>query len=146
MCRKDRTLLLVKKKHLCGVWALHVRFCTVVDSSLKHLLDAGNEEDIWVGTCYREDALKRNHRLGFIVTLNRCYCLHLIPTCLGNCRAASDTPWIKGCPWGWALPPPFIYWVALMGTMPRTDGWFRSTWKSEEIFLPFWMSNSDSVT
>lgn len=67
-------------------------------------------------------------------------------TCLGYCMAASGTPWTNRCPSGWVSPPPFIYWLVVLGTMPLTDGWFKSTWKSEEIFLPFWMSNSDRVT
>lgn len=60
--------------------------------------------------------------------------------------AASGTPWTNRCPSGGASPPPFMYWLMLLGTMPLTDGWFKSTWKSEEIFLPFWMSNSERVT
>lgn len=67
-------------------------------------------------------------------------------TCLGYCMAVSGTPWTNRCPSGWTSPPPLIYWLLLLGTMPLTDGWLRSTCKSEEIFLPFWMSNSDRVT
>lgn len=66
--------------------------------------------------------------------------------CLGYFKTASGTPWKNLGPSGWASPPPFMYWLVWLGTMALTDGWFKSTWKSEEIFLPFWMSNSDSVT
>lgn len=66
--------------------------------------------------------------------------------CLGYFKTASGTPWTNRGPSGWASPPPFMYWLVWLGTIALTDGWFKSTWKSEEIFLPFWMSNSDSVT
>lgn len=72
--------------------------------------------------------------------------MYFIPTCRGYCMAVSGTPRTTRCPSGWASPPPFIYWLLLVGIIPLTDGWLRSTWKSEEIFLPFWMSNNDRVT
>ena len=49
-------------KYLGGVWALHVRLGTVVDSSLQHLLYASHQEDIWVRACYREHSLWRRWR------------------------------------------------------------------------------------
>lgn len=47
-------------RYLARVWALHVRFSTVVDSPLEHLLYASHEEDIGVGACDREHSLRRN--------------------------------------------------------------------------------------
>lgn len=47
-------------RYLARVWALHVWFSTVVDSTLEHLLDASHEEDIGVGACDREHSLRRN--------------------------------------------------------------------------------------
>lgn len=47
-------------RYLGRVWALHVWFSTVVDSTLEHLLYASHEEDIGVGACDGEHSLRRN--------------------------------------------------------------------------------------
>lgn len=71
---------------------------------------------------------------------------HGIPTCFGYSSSSSRTPPTDlGLPRGLS-PPQFACWLLAGETICRTDGWFKSTWKSAEIFLLFCMSKSENVT
>lgn len=65
-------------------------------------------------------------------------------TFLGYCSIPSSSSLGSISPWGVSTAP-FICMLG-GGIMDRTSGWFRSTWKSADIFLLFCTSNKESTT
>lgn len=64
-------------------------------------------------------------------------------TCFGYCMAASCG---LSCRAGELCLPPFITDGDVVASICLTEKWFRSTWKSAEIFRLYFISNRDRVT
>lgn len=77
------------------------------------------------------------------ISLSRDDCWALSPTCFGYCMAAS---WRMSWRAGELFLPPFTRAGDVVASICLTEKWFRSTWKSAEIFRLYFMSNRDRVT
>lgn len=137
---------LKKRRYLWGIRTFHIWFSTVGNVSLQNFFYSSHQKNIRMWTCNWKYSLKEiifyNSKMNVILSLLKVWNSHFfILTCLGYCSIMSGIIF-----WIWCKQSllPFNNCCDVLGIMCLTVLWFKSTWKSDEIFRLCLISNSDS--